>query len=306
MPTVPPPQTDLPGQADSGGARCGAKAGRAGEEPAWPLWTILAAVPLGIGIGFVVSSVVVGVIAAAEHRNLGHLPAGLNLAADVIFDLGFVAAAVYVLRWTGRVRIADFGFRRVRAWTGVGAVVSAAVGYYVITAAYAALFHLHGNEKLPRELGVGKSTAALAAAAVFVCVIAPVAEEFFFRGFVFGVLRRIPLVAAGRDLGPWLGAVLTGLLFGLAHASSAQGRYLIPLAFLGFVLCLVRWRTGSLYPCIALHSLNNALALGVGQLDWSAPEVAALAAGSVAVVLAVTLPLAPRRPARVPGGAAPV
>ena len=60
---------------------------------------------------------------------------------------------------------------------------------------------------------------------------------------------------------------MTGILFGLAHLGSAPSQYLVPLGFLGFVLCLVRWRTGSLYPCMALHSANNALALGVNQLQ---------------------------------------
>jgi membrane protease YdiL (CAAX protease family) len=31
---------------------------------------------------------------------------------------------------------------------------------------------------------------------------------------------------------------------------------------LGIVLCLVREKTGSLYPCIAIHALNNSLAYG--------------------------------------------
>src|SRR5207245_2665036 len=91
---------------------------------------------------------------------------------------------------------------------------------------------------------------------------------------------------------------------GLAHSGSAPGRYLVPLGFLGFVLCLVRWRTSSLYPCIALHSLNNALALGVGQLNWNAGQALALVRGSVAPVLPVPLPLSgppPRAPPR--GGA---
>jgi len=171
-------------------------------------------------------------------------------------------------------------------------MVSAAVGYYVLSAVYASLLHFHGNEKLPSELGVSKSTAALASAAVFVCLIAPVAEEFFFRGFIFGVLRRVRIVLAGRELGIWVAAVVTGILFGLAHTGSASPRYLVPLGFLGFVLCLVRWRTGSLYPCIALHALNNSLALGIGQLHWNAGEVTGLAAGSVVAVLAVTLPFA--------------
>ena len=98
---------------------------------------------------------------------------------------------------------------------------------------------------------------------------------------------------------PWLAAVLTGILFGLAHTGSASSQYLIPLGFLGFVLCLVRWRTGSLYPCMALHSLNNSLALGVNQLNWSAPAILGLIVASWVVIAVAVGPLAgrPLRPA---------
>jgi membrane protease YdiL (CAAX protease family) len=95
-----------------------------------------------------------------------------------------------------------------------------------------------------------------------------------------------------RWRGPWVAAVIVGLLFGLAHTGSASPQYLPPLAFLGFVLCFVRLRTGSLYPCMAMHSLNNALALGINQLHWNALEIVGLMAASFAVVVAITGPLA--------------
>jgi membrane protease YdiL (CAAX protease family) len=174
--------------------------------------------------------------------------------------------------------------------------VSAAVGYYVLTAVYAAVFKLHGADKLPSELGVNHSTAALVAASVFVCAIAPMAEEFFFRGFFFGGLRRLAVPVLGRDLGPWIAAVVTGILFGLAHTGSASSQYLIPLGFLGFVLCLVRWRTGSLFPGMALHAANNALALGVNQLHWSALGIVGLILASWIVIAAIMGPLGARSP----------
>jgi hypothetical protein len=175
-------------------------------------------------------------------------------------------------------------------------VIAAATAYYGLTAAYSALVHLHGTDKLPSELGATHSTVALVAAAVFVCAIAPMAEEFFFRGFIFGGLRNIPLRVGSFDGAPWLAAVLTGILFGLAHTGSASSQYLIPLGFLGFVLCLVRWRTRSLYPCMVLHSANNALALGVNQLSWSALAILGLIVASWAVIAVCVGPLAPRTP----------
>ena len=174
-------------------------------------------------------------------------------------------------------------------------VALAALGYYVLTAVYATLFALHGSDKLPSEFGVGRSTWALIGTAAFVCAVAPMAEEFFFRGFFFGSLRRLRVPVLGRELGPWIAAVITGILFGLAHTGSANPQYLIPLGFLGFVLCLVRWRTGSLYPGMALHSANNALALGV-QLHWSVAAIVGLMLGSWAVIAAVVGPIGARTP----------
>lgn len=299
MPTVPPPQAAAPG-ADSSpppGAPDGPSGSgpRAADEPAWPLWTALAAIALGFGLG-IVASIFLDVVARTQGSSLSHPTPAVSLIGDLLFDLAFVAAAVYMVRLAGGLRAADFGFRRVPVPVAVATVVVAAIGYYVITAVYAAVFNLHGNEKLPSELGVGRSTAALVGAAIFVCVVAPVAEEFFFRGFIFGVLRRWRVVLGGRDIGTWLAAAVTGILFGLAHTGSANARYLVPLGFLGFVLCLVRWRTGSLYPCMALHSLNNCLALGIAQLHWNAGEVIGLIGGSVGVILLLTGPLsrAPR------------
>jgi membrane protease YdiL (CAAX protease family) len=117
--------------------------------------------------------------------------------------------------------------------------------------------------------------------ALLVCVAAPIAEELFFRGFCFTALRRRIGVAGG--------AIATGVIFGLIHAGSSDAVFLVPLAFFGIVLCLLYHRTGSLLPPIALHAVNNSLALGVSQ-SWAAYEVAALIAGSVAVVIALVLP----------------
>jgi membrane protease YdiL (CAAX protease family) len=135
------------------------------------------------------------------------------------------------------------------------------VAFYLFTVVWVAI--VGGNpddQKLPKELGADKSTVALVAVAFLVSVVAPVAEEFFFRGFFYGALRN------WRGVVP--AAVITGLVFGAIHAGSADAEFLPPLAFFGFTLCLLRERTDSLYPCIALHCANNSLAIGVSQ-DWT-------------------------------------
>lgn len=291
MPSIPPPSA--PSQSPSSDASAPAAhdpAARRLDEPPWPVWTAPAAVGAGFGLGIFVS-IFVSIAAQAGGSSLTNPTPAVALIGDFLFDLSFVGAAAYFALRSGA-SFGDFGFRRLRPALAVGGVVAAAITYYVVSAIYASVFTLHGSDKLPNELGVSKSTAALVAATVFVCVVAPIAEEFFFRGFIFGALRQMRIRVVGRDIGIWVAAALTGILFGLAHTGSASPQYLIPLGFLGFVLCVLRWRTGSLYPCMALHSINNSLALGISQLHWSAGDVIALIAGSVLVVAAVTGPFA--------------
>lgn len=186
---------------------------------------------------------------------------------------------------------AEFGYRRIPWSTGVLAVMAAGAAYYIVTLVYAAIVNVHGTDKLPSDLGVQRSTWAAIGTALFVCAAAPMAEEFFFRGFLFGVLRQMRVNVAGRELGPRVAAVIVGLMFGLAHYDSAQPQFLIPLGFLGFVLCILRWKTGSLYPCMALHSINNCIALGVNELSWNAGEIVGLTVGALTVIALVTGPL---------------
>ena len=116
--------------------------------------------------------------------------------------------------------------------------------------------------------------------AFLVAVVAPIAEEFFFRGFFFGALRNWK--------GPWPAAILTGLVFGAIHIGSAEAAFLLPLAFFGFALCLLRERTGSLYPGIALHCINNSLAFGVSQhWGWQILVLLVCALGLISLVALV-------------------
>lgn len=274
------------------------------EEPVdgaqWQPWMAPAAAVAAFVLGLFAASVVEAIGGGGGTSASNPTPA-VALIGSVVFDLSLLTAAIYFARLRGPLRASDFGFRRVSVRLGVGAFLAAGVIYYVGSAVYAALAHLHGAEKLPSELGVGKSTAALVGAAVFVCVIAPIAEETFFRGFFFGALRRWRIRIGGRDFGTLLAAIVTGIVFGLAHIGSAPAQYLVPLGFLGFMLCLVRWRTRSLYPCIALHSVNNSLALGINELHWTGGEIIALLVGSLLVIAALTGPLSIRRAA--PAGA---
>lgn len=82
--------------------------------------------------------------------------------------------------------------------------------------------------------------------------LVPVAEEVFFRGLVYR--------AARRAWGPAQAAVLTGLVFAAVHLQVAN---FLPIAVLGWAFALAVERTGSVVTSVAMHSLNNLVALVV-------------------------------------------
>lgn len=85
---------------------------------------------------------------------------------------------------------------------------------------------------------------------VTVAVMAPIAEEVFFRGMFYRYLRKRFRVAAA--------AVVSAILFAAAHATPIL---LAPMIVLGIALALVVERYESLYPAILLHALNNGIAI---------------------------------------------
>jgi uncharacterized protein len=243
------------------------------RTPAWAPWTAPVALIAGFAIA-VFAYIVIGAIAAAAGADPNHLPSGVDIAATVIQDAALIGSAVIFARMVGRARPAQFGLRPTGLKPAVGWVALTWFGFFLFSVVWVAALGITEKDDLPDQLGADKSTVALVAVALLVCVVAPVAEELFFRGYFFTALRNWK--------GVWPAAILTGLVFGAIHAGSAPVGYLVPLAVLGFGLCLLYWKTGSLYPCIALHALNNSLAFGVTQhWNWQIPP---LMLGSLGIV----------------------
>jgi membrane protease YdiL (CAAX protease family) len=278
------------------------------DIPTWGWWAAPAGIVFGVILGSV-GTIIVDAIGAGGGGSVSHPTAVVSIIGDIVFDLCFVAAALIMVTASSGVagrlpRPSEFGFRRVRLVNAVATFVIAATIYYFVTDIYAVVFSLHGKDKLPSELSDTHNHAAIVMTAVFVCAVAPICEEFVFRGFLFGTLRKMRVTVAGRDLSVFIAAVITGILFGLVHTGSASSQFLIPLGFLGFMLCMVRWQTGSLYPGMAMHSANNALALGYEDLHWTAPEIIALVLGSWAVIALIVGPIGARVPPLLRGRAA--
>jgi len=257
---------------------------REDRTPDWPPWMAPAALVGGLALS-VAGSLIIDLPAAALGVDLtsSHTPAGLVIADTVVQDIGFVLVAVLLARIGGRVaRAWQFGLRppRLRRLWTVLLPIALLLLFVIFSVIWAGLLHESTKEKVLEQLGANEGTTLLLLSAALTCVVAPVCEEFLFRGFIFTALRNWK--------GTWPAAIITGLLFGGVHVGSAPLVDLVPLAFFGFGLCLLYRITGSLYPCIAAHSLNNSIAYGSLE-SWSFWQVVVLMGASLVVIGALVL-----------------
>lgn len=244
--------------------------------PAPPHWSPLLAF-MALLAAFA-GAAVFGAIALAIGGDFEDPPPGALIGATIIQDLVIVASAIGFAWLAARPAPWQFGLRPAPWKRSAGLILAAYVVFIALSGIWAYLIGIEGEDNLPEELGADESTAAMLAVGVLVCVIAPLTEEFFFRGYFFPALKRLG--------GFWPGALITGIVFGAIHLGSSGAEYLVPLAILGFLLCALYQLTGSLYPCIVLHTINNCVAYSVA-MDWSweVPLAFAFSFGSIALVL---------------------
>jgi membrane protease YdiL (CAAX protease family) len=207
----------------------------------------------------------------------------VSISAIVGQDLCLIGAVLLFARMVGRPEPWQFGLQppaNVRA--SVGYVVAGYLGFLLFSYLWLlAIGQPDTKDTVIQDLGADQSTVALVAATAVVTILAPLSEEFFFRGYFFGALRR---------KGLWVAAGLTGLAFGLVHVFGSPIAFIVPLAALGTLLCLLRERTGSLYPGIVLHCLNNAAAMSSSE-HWSWQVPIALFGSLAAIALLLRLSL---------------
>ena len=130
--------------------------------------------------------------------------------------------------------------------------LTAYAAYFAFALVYSLLVNPHQKD-LTRDLGYGDSVLASVIAGFLIVIVAPIAEETFFRGFLFGGLR-----SAMRFI--WA-ALISAAIFGAFHYTGPGSLAVLPqLGALGLTQAWLYERSGSIYPTIAVHMLNNAIA----------------------------------------------
>jgi uncharacterized protein len=264
-------------------------------SPAWPPWLAVVAFMVAL-FGTLVVVAVGAAIAGVESDDSAS--STFVILATLVQGMFFVGVALLFARTIASPRAWHFGLRRTPLKRALKLSAQAMGAFYVATIVYSAVLRPDVEQTVTEKLGAEDGTLGLILAGIMVVAVAPVVEEIFFRGFFYRALRsRYSFVAA---------AVIDGLLFGVIHYDfeSLDSLLLLPpLALLGFLFCLVYERTGSIFPVIAMHAFNNALAYAVQADDGWQVSLAVLPLVVAACVLVPrllpdgprSLPVSPRR-----------
>ncbi|MBV8638752.1 MAG: CPBP family intramembrane metalloprotease [Candidatus Eremiobacteraeota bacterium] len=165
-------------------------------------------------------------------------------AAVIVILIGLPAVSKRSLR--------ELGFYAPRPWQ-LGVALLGAIAMVIVVEGGASLIQTLTHTKHEQSVvelfkQVIGQPSVMWLFAVFAIVLAPFMEEVIFRIFIFNVGLRWG--------GFWLGAIVSGLCFGAAHADPYV---LIPLALGGMVLCGVYYRTGNAFCSMVSHGLFNAV-----------------------------------------------
>ena len=252
---------------------------RLGVPPWAPFAALFAAL---IVIGVIVEIVRVAVEAAQDGpfdvQGSDAATIGLTVVQGILL-VGFAIGTVRI--FSGRLPSpAALGLRLTRPWPALGWALLVLVGQFVASALIVLALGEPDEQDLVTDLKAEDSVAMVAAFAILVCVIAPLVEEVFFRGFMFRALaERMPLAPA---------MVIGGAGFGIVHLPGGDPLAALVLSVLGTMLCFLYWRTRSLLPCILFHATFNSLSFGATkELPWWGFLL--LIAASVTATLAISL-----------------
>ena len=148
--------------------------------------------------------------------------------------------------------LAALGFRTFRLWQALAWLALSALTLFVGLNLYAMIIQaLHISAKTNVDVIQASANAhpwTTLAILLSAVTVAPFCEETFFRGFFFQGLRL--------RINVWFAVVLSAVVFGFAHGDLGS---LTLLIFIGLLLAILRWKTRSIWPGMALHALNNLL-----------------------------------------------
>jgi len=223
-------------------------------------WWMALVVPAWVFVAFYASQlIVVGVL---YLLNWFHIPL-VESVSNAVFQTA-ISAIIYVLTIVIVVglpfairryetTLEQMGLTRLPSWADIGLAPLTYIVYAILVAiVMAAVVQIPGfPADQAQDVGFktfGTRMDNLLAFGTLV-VLAPIAEETLFRGYLYGKLKGyLPTVIA---------AIVTSLLFGIVHMQWNVG---VDVFVLSLMLCALRSLTGSIWAGVLVHMIKNAIA----------------------------------------------
>jgi membrane protease YdiL (CAAX protease family) len=236
----------------------------ASVSPAPKLWeamlVILLYFALQLVLGFVVGRALTGLNALLTDGGGAPIPARMMLPLIVIATLLLASVATLAtVHWRWR------GWLAVKALPGLGFVQASGnmLGLAILTGLLTPVIGglltqwLAGGHEVSQAIstiGVGTPLGLRIVLVAVVISAGPLVEEALFRGVLLAGLVRY--------MSPGIAILASATLFALVHLPDLHGAaYALPnLALLAWFCGWLRVRSGSIWPAVLAHGLNNLLA----------------------------------------------
>lgn len=233
-------------------------------------WWYLLVLPLWVYGAFLLANLFLGFIAGA-FTSFGAdlsavnpvLLATTGAAIAYILSMLLVVAVPWWL-WRRRTTAKELGVTSLPSWWDILITPLAYVVYLILTAVLlmVATKFLPVNLEQPQALPFTQSMLGAqwqyVLAFLTLVVMAPIAEELLFRGYLYGKLRTFAPV--------WISVLVASIAFGLAHVwtggtdAPLQWAVAIDTFALSLVMCLAREYTGAIWVPMLMHMAKNGLA----------------------------------------------
>ena len=155
----------------------------------------------------------------------------------------------------------EIGLKGWPTWTDIGLAPVGYLAYLILGMVATSIFSIFPWFDAGQAQDVGFNTYIVGidriVAFLTLVVVAPIAEEIIFRGWLYGKLREKFSTATTNTASIIISALLVSILFGFIHLQWNVG---VNVFALSLVLCALREITGTIYAGILLHMLKNGIA----------------------------------------------
>ena len=230
-------------------------------EPRWGLGDAIVGWLVAYGVAIVWGGLL---LAATGHTSSEDVPLALVAIGNVPLWAGFIGTAVWAASTKGNGWIRDFRVR-FAVWDLPLGIAAGLVAQFVLVPLVSspvlwATGKDGGDLSAPAREMADKATGAggVILLVVIVGIMAPFAEELFFRGLVLRSMER--------KWAPWIALVVSSVIFGATHFEPLQ---FAGLTAAGLVFGLLAQRTGRLGASMVAHLAFNLSSIAL--LLWGSP-----------------------------------